>query len=503
MLWYGYIYYILFNLLLLVFIFALLRLYLSTYVNYWFSIFILNRVFLSLILFYFFVSFTVLNYTLDLYSEVLFVDSQIFNNIDNKAGYFTSPYILSFSFSKLWSLNVNSLNLLQVYAYPFIYVFLVVTVLSIVYCLSYNVDDLISFMFYCQLILLAGYALFFTDSIVLFFLFYEFLLIPSFFILYKFAKTRRCVEAAYLMFFWTQFGALFLLFVLLYVYFISQTSQFSRISYTYYTPFEINYFFVCLLIGFGVKLPIWPFYGWLPKAHVEASTNFSIFLSGVLVKFAFFGFFKCLVTFQVEPTFIYVYPFLLIGMVDAIFKLFYQIDLKKLVAYSTVIEMHWLTICVVSGQSSLMLASFCMLISHALLSTNSFLLVDAVARRYKTRLLTEISGLNYLCPKLFLSILLNSLVFLGFPGSIFFIAEFLFFSFFIDFFPVLALFLISFLYLIGPTFFFRSWLNVMFGFSYSFTTTIPMDLSSREFILFTGVIFLMYWLGISWQFFIY
>jgi NADH-quinone oxidoreductase subunit M len=189
---------------------------------------------------------------------------------------------------------------------------------------------------------------------------------------------------------------------------------------------------------------------------VEASTNFSIFLSGVLVKFAFFGFFKCLVTIQIEPTFIYAYPFLLIGIIDAVFKLFYQIDLKKLVAYSTVIEMHWLTMCIISGQSNLMLASFCMLISHALLSTNSFLLVDAVARRFKTRLLTEINGLNYLCPKLFLIILLNSLVFLGFPGSIFFIAEFLFFSFFLDFFPIFTLFLLNFLYLIGPTFFFRS-----------------------------------------------
>jgi len=93
-------------------------------------------------------------------------------------------------------------------------------------------------------------------------------------------------------------------------------------------------------MGFGVKLPIWPFYGWLPKAHVEASTNFSIFLSGVLVKFAFFGLFKCLVSVQMEPTFIYVYPFLTIGIVDAVLKLFYQIDLKKLVAYSTVVEMH-------------------------------------------------------------------------------------------------------------------------------------------------------------------
>lgn len=154
--------------------------------------------------------------------------------------------------------------------------------------------------------------------------------------------------------------------------------------------------------------------------------------------------------------------------------------------------MHWLTMCVVSGQSNLMLASFCMLISHALLSTNSFLLVDAIARRFKTRLLTEISGINYLCPKLFLIVLLNSLVFLGFPGSIFFIAEFLFFSFFLDFFPILALFLLFFLYLIGPTFFFRSWLNVMFGFSYSFIAKIPVDLSTREFILFFGVIILMY-----------
>jgi NADH:ubiquinone oxidoreductase subunit 4 (subunit M) len=78
----------------------------------------------------------------------------------------------------------------------------------------------------------------------------------------------------------------------------------------------------------------------LPKAHVEASTNFSIFLSGVLVKFAFFGFFKCLIAIQLEPSFVYAYPLLIVGMVDSVFKLFYQVDLKKLVAYSTVVEMH-------------------------------------------------------------------------------------------------------------------------------------------------------------------
>jgi NADH:ubiquinone oxidoreductase subunit 4 (subunit M) len=103
-----------------------------------------------------------------------------------------------------------------------------------------------------------------------------------------------------------------------------------------------------------------------------------------------------------------------------------------------------------------MLASFCMLISHALLSSNSFLLVDAINRRFKSRLITEISGVNFLCPKLFLASLINCLVFLGFPGSIFFIAEVLFFSFFFDLFPLLSLILLPFLYLLGPTFFFRS-----------------------------------------------
>jgi NADH:ubiquinone oxidoreductase subunit 4 (subunit M) len=256
LLWYGYVYYILFNLILLTFIFSLLRLYLYTYVNYWFSVFIINRVFLSLTVFFFYLTFTILNYSL----EVSELYSFFFNNFQNKtlnkdvcfAPYFTT----NINITRLWSLNTNSLNMVQVYTYPFIYVFLLVTILSIVYCLSYNTDDLTSFMFYCQFILLAGYSLFFTDSIILFFLFYEFLLIPSFFILYKFAKTRRCVEAAYLMFFWTQFGALFLLFVFLYIFFTSQTSHFSKINFTYYSSFEINYFFICLLIGFGVKLPI-------------------------------------------------------------------------------------------------------------------------------------------------------------------------------------------------------------------------------------------------------
>jgi len=493
MLWYGFIYY--FLMLFSVFLFTLffLRLF---YLNLITKLSIYNffmKISLSFFLFFSFFSLTTLYYLLDLFSNfnVLYLQNESLFLYDN------------FSYNSFFNLSNLNLNLLYVYYFPFIYIFILITVLSILFCLSYSINELIIFTFYCFNILVAGYILFFTDSFILFFFSYELLLIPSFFILYKFAKTRKCIEAAYLMFFWTQFGALFLIFSFLYLFFITNSSNFSLITDFQFSNFEVNFLFICWIVGFGVKLPIWPFYGWLPKAHVEASTNFSIFLSGVLVKFAFFGLLKCLITLQMEPTFFYIYPFLTIGIVDAVFKLFYQIDLKKLVAYSTVVEMHWLTMCVISGQSCLMLASFCMLISHALLSTNSFLLVDAINRRFKTRLITEVSAVNFLCPKLFLISLINCLIFLGFPGSIFFIAEFLFFSFFFDLFPLLTFFLLILLYLLGPTFFFRSWVNVLFGLSFNVFKKIPLDLNSKELIIYFGLIFIMFWLGFTWQMFIF
>lgn len=493
MLWYGFIYYVFFFSIFFFFIIFFLRLFYVNLINKFNIYNFLMKISINFFLFFSFFSITTLYYINDFWSS-FYLNINFSNNIF---------FFENFSCNYLFNLNNLNFNLIYVYYFPFIYIFIIVTVLSILFCLSYSINELIIFTFYCSIILIFGYVLFFTDSLILFFLSYEMLLIPSFFILYKFAKTRRCVEAAYLMFFWTQFGALFLIFGFLYLFFLCETSSFYVLSNFNFSTFEINFLFICWIIGFGVKLPIWPFYGWLPKAHVEASTNFSIFLSGVLVKFAFFGLLKCLITLQLEPTFYLIYPFLVIGIVDAVFKLFYQIDLKKLVAYSTVVEMHWLTMCVISGQSCLMLASFCMLISHALLSTNSFLLVDAINRRFKTRLITEISGVNFLCPKLFLASLINLLIFLGFPGSIFFIAEFLFFSFFFDLFPILCLFILVLLYLLGPTFFFRSWMNTLFGLSLNIFKKIPLDLNSREIIIFFGLIVLMFWLGFSWQMFIF
>lgn len=133
-----------------------------------------------------------------------------------------------------------------------------------------------------------------------------------------------------------------------------------------------------------------------------------------------------------------------------------------------------------------------MLISHALLSTNSFFLVDAINRRFKTRLITEINGINFLCPKLFLICLANLLIFLGFPGSIFFIAEILFFSFTLDLFPTLAIILIVLLYFFNATFYFKNWFIVIFGMPNNLTKPLIVDLSSKEFILYSFILIILY-----------
>lgn len=487
---YGTLYYLLFNLFIVGILFTNVLKIFNVTTNQLQLPLLLTKYFISTIFFVFLYSFYTVNLLVDF--------EQSCSNL----------HLVHLDYSTLalpnnwFHINSSLTNLLQVYYFPFIYVFIVVTLLSIIFCMSYNFDELTSFVSYCVFIFISGITMFFTDSVLVFFLAYEMLLIPSFFILYKFAKTRRCVEAAYLMFFWTQFGALFLILGFLYLVTVSNSYNFSHILLTYFSELEVNFLFTCFVIGFGVKLPIWPFYGWLPKAHVEASTNFSIFLSGVLVKFAFFGLFKLLLTIHLEPTCYLLLPFLLVGITDSVLKIFYQIDLKKLVAYSTVVEMHWLTICIVSGQSNLMVSGFCMLISHALLSTNSFLLVDAIARRFKTRLITELGGLNFLCPKLFLMVLVNTLIFLGFPGSLFFVSEFLFFSFVFDMFPLITFFLLLLLYLLGPTFFFRSWMNLMFGSSTQLMVKVPTDLTSREFIIFSSISISLFWLGLNWQAFI-
>jgi len=468
-------------------------------VHVFFSIFLLNCFFfITLVLLNIYLKFQI---TQTIYKSLnfimIFMLIVLFVGLVNLILIYT-PYSLSSHYSSF------KITYFVYYLFPFAYIFIIITLLTLIFCILYNQTEVLNFSLLVTFIFITGLNLFWINSIILFFLLYECLLIPSFLILYNFAKTRKCVEAAYLMFFWTQFGAIFLFFNFIYLFMLTNTTNFENFVNFQFSNYQINFLTVTAVVGFGVKFPIWPFYDWLPKAHVEASTNFSIFLSGVLVKLAFFGFVKYLFYLENEFSFLYLYPFLFIGLVDSSLKLYYQLDLKKLIAYSTVIEMHWLLIAVMSGQSVMWLVVFFMLISHALISSNFFLLIDAVTRRFKTRLITEIRGLFFLTPKLYFIVLQLLLVFLGFPGSLFFITEFLFFSYLIDINAPLFFLTLLLLYFFVGVSFFKSWFFLLFGYSDWFMLkTNILDLDLKELIFFYFFIVLLFWLGITHQFFIF
>jgi len=191
-LWYGFIYYSIFIFLTFVSTLLIFRIF---YLNLFYKtdlVIILMRYVLSFFTFFSLVALLVLYYILDFFSSF---------NIGYSSNQFNVFFFDYYCYDFLISSNSMNLNLVSVYYFPFIYIFVIITTLSILFCLAYNINEIMVFIFYCTTILMAGYLLFFTDSIILFFLAYELLLVPSFFILYNFAKTRRCVEAAYLMFF--------------------------------------------------------------------------------------------------------------------------------------------------------------------------------------------------------------------------------------------------------------------------------------------------------------
>src|SRR6056300_1312360 len=138
-------------------VFFLLRLYSLSLVSKLNLYSVLNKFFLSFILYLFFVMFLSLNLLLNYYQDLCLVNFDLLDSLNT--------YIFSITHQNFFNINSVSLNLVQVYYYPFIYVFILVTLLSVIFCLSYNKDEFMTFIFYCKLILASGYILFFTDSI--------------------------------------------------------------------------------------------------------------------------------------------------------------------------------------------------------------------------------------------------------------------------------------------------------------------------------------------------
>ncbi len=313
------------------------------------------------------------------------------------------------------------------------------------------------------------------------FLIYELFLLPSFFLVYHISPNRRSIVASIYFLTWTQFGSLLVLSAVLLLYIETQTMYLSDIVIIK------SFFTKCLLfIGFSIKIPMWPYYYWLTKTHVEASSFFSIYLSGFLVKTAIYLFSLFLPIFSINTDFSYLFVFAVVGVIDSSIKMWSQTDLKKLIAYTTIQEMNLLLIPLFwNNEYSEYLVAF-FIVTHCLLSSLFFFIVDILIKRYNTRVSSKITGLIHVCPMFVCFMIISILLFSGLPFTAKFFIEFLIFSYIINYdflIGAIVLFIISWLGLIG---FSKNMFNTIFGAPILFY--LVLDLSKRELFIFIFLI---------------
>jgi len=321
-----------------------------------------------------------------------------------------------------------------------------------------------------------------TDIFFLFFC-YEGLLFPSFWLVYILSPNRRAVQSALYFLLWTQLGSLLVLFFIAYIFEQYGAYFFSDLLNIKFSNIESWLLYIILFIGFGLKVPVWPFHFWLTKTHVEAPTGFSIFLSGFLVKSAIYGFYKLNVFLGTEINTIMSATTVILGVIDSSFKMWGQTDLKKLVAYGTIQEMNIIFLTFCYGDSLAVVGGIIFCVTHAILSALFFYLVDCIYRRHKTRLIAELQGLFHINPILGISVFLGCVFYSGLPGTLKFLCELYIFSGFFDIASMSTLTLIISANLFGILGFCKCWFNIVFGLNVGLQNTMTVDLSSREVLL--------------------
>jgi NADH-quinone oxidoreductase subunit M len=360
----------------------------------------------------------------------------------------------------------------------------------------------IKYLFSLNIFIIVVFFYVFSTNLLLFFLFYELLLIPSFLIVYYISPSRRAIQASLYFLIWTQIGSFLVLIMVAYLISVVGSSNFLDIKFYNFSYNESFLIYLFLFLGFGFKVPLWPFHYWLTKTHVEAPAGFSMYLSGFLVKSAVYGFYKITNLLGNDINTTLFSTICIIGVVDASLKMWGQTDLKKLVAYGTVQEMNLIFLAFCWGDTNAIIGGILFSATHGALSALMFYIVDCIQRRFNSRSVVEISGILQVTPLLGISIITMCVLYAGLPGTLKFTCEFYIFCGLFELTPTLTIILFFIANVLGLIGFSKCWFDATFGMNLKNHKLTPYDLNIKEmYIIWISISFLFIFTFISNYFF--
>lgn len=270
-------------------------------------------------------------------------------------------------------------------------------------------------------------GVFVAMDFVLFYVFWELVLVPMYFLIATWGGPRR-QYAAVKFFLYTLFGSVFMLVGIIALYLQTGTLNILEMAGAGLDPTFQWWVFAAFFLGFAVKVPVFPLHTWLPDAHVEAPTAASVLLAGVLLKMGSYGFLR--ISLPILPdaaaewsTFIAALA--AISIVYGAAVAFAQTDMKKLVAYSSVSHMGFVMLGIASMTPEGLNGAVAVMFSHGVVTGMLFFLVGMVYERTHTRMIAEVSGLSAKVPVAGGLLAFASFASLGLPGLSGFVGEFL------------------------------------------------------------------------------
>jgi NAD(P)H-quinone oxidoreductase subunit 4 len=284
---------------------------------------------------------------------------------------------------------------------------------------------------------------FVAQDLILFFLFYELEIIPLYFLIAIWGGERRGYAATKFLIYTAVSGILIFIAFLGLVWFSGSGSFDYEPLRSANLPLKIQIpLLILLLIGFGIKVPFFPFHTWLPDAHVEASTPISMLLAGVLLKLGTYGLLRFGVGLLLDA-WSYLAPWLAIwAAISALYGAscaIAQQDMKKVVAYSSIAHMAFILLAAAASTHLSLLSAICQMISHSLISALLFFLVGVVYKKTGTRDVNVLRGLlnpERGLPWIGSLTILAAMASAGIPGMVGFIAEFMLFRGSFPLFPI-------------------------------------------------------------------